>query len=127
MKDGTEEQTYFADTYALIEIIRGNENYNRYVNHNLVTTRINLAEFYYSLLNESGKDIADRYLQIYSKISIPITLSSIRKGMNLKSSHKKEHLSYPDCLGYALAVENNIKFLTGDIKFKDRKGVEWVR
>ena len=70
---------------------------------------------------------ADKYLNLYSKFVIPITDSSIRKGMELKLKYKKENLSYVDCVGYALALELGIKFLTGDQKFENKDNVEFVK
>jgi predicted nucleic acid-binding protein len=44
----------------------------------------------------------------------------------LSFENKKDKLSYTDCLGYALAMELEIPFLTGDRKFKGKKNVLWV-
>jgi len=32
-----------------------------------------------------------------------------------------------DCVGYVLAIRNNLKFLTGDEKFENKKNVEFVK
>ena len=37
------------------------------------------------------------------------------------------NLSYVDCMGYSFAVKNGMKFLTDDIKFKDKESVEFVQ
>ena len=125
MKDTT--KTLFADTYAFIEMIKGNPLYQPYTNLQIVTTLPNLIELYYYLLREFNTSIADKYLIGYSEFLTPITLPCIQYGMQFKLQHKKEKLSYVDCVGYARALQLNIKFLTGDDKFKDKPNVEFVR
>ena len=122
-----EIKIFFADTYALIELLGGNSNYRQYLNHILVTSKFNLIELYYHFLHDYNKQIADKYLNLYSKFVIPITYSCIRSGMEFKLKHKKEKLSYVDCIGYAFALELGIKFLTGDQKFEDKDNVEFVK
>lgn len=126
MKDMTEE-IFFADTYAIIEIIRGNPNYSEYTDYVLVTSKLNLIELYYHLLHDFDKDTAEKYFRVYSKFVMPISNNSIRNGMQFKLAHKKEKASYVDCVGYALALELGIKFLTGDQKFEDKDNVEFVK
>jgi len=127
MQDTTEIKIFLADTYALIELIGGNANYKPYLNHILITTKFNLIELYYHFLQDYGKETADKYLDIYSKFIIPITDNSIRNGMEFKLKYKKEKLSYVDCIGYALALELGIKFLTGDQKFENKDNVEFIK
>ncbi len=52
---------YFADTYALIEIIKGNPNYERYSKEELSTNLLNLYELYYALLKDYSEEIAKAY------------------------------------------------------------------
>lgn len=127
MKDTTEINIFLADTYALIELLGGNPDYKPYLNHILLTTKFNLIELYYHFLQDYDKETADRYLNLYSKFVIPITYNSIRKGMEFKLKYKKESLSYVDCIGYALALELGIKFLTGDQKFENKDNVEFIK
>lgn len=123
MKDTTE--VYFADTYALIEIIKGNPHFRGYLN--LVTTLYNLAELYYHCLHDHSPEVADFYLDLYTPFLVPITPTSIQLGMQLKLQYKHEKLSYVDCLGYAVAKELGIPFLTGDQKFNDKENVEFMK
>jgi predicted nucleic acid-binding protein len=118
---------FLADTYALIELLGGNPNYKHYLNHILITTKFNLIELYYHFLHDYDKEVADKYLKLYSKFLVPISNSSIQYGMEFKLKHKKEKVSYVDCIGYALALELGIKFLTGDEKFEDKDNVEFVK
>lgn len=120
-------KAYFADTYALIELLGGNQNYKPYLDCILITSRFNLVELYYYLLKDHGKKIANKYLEIYSKVVVPITLTIIKKGMLFKLKNKKSELSYADCVGYVIALEFGIKFLTGDNKFEGLSNVEFVK
>ena len=120
-------KVFLADTYALIELLGGNPNYKPYLDHILITTKFNLIELYYHFLHDYGKKIADQYLDLYSKFVISITYSSIKDAMEFKLKHKAEKLSYVDCVGYALALELGIRFLTGDEKFKNKSNVEFVK
>ena len=127
MKAMTETRIFLADTYALIELLGGNLSYKPYLNHILLTTKFNLVELYYHFLNDYNEETADKYLKLYSEFVIPISYNSIKNGMLFKLKNKKDKLSYVDCIGYALAVELRIKFLTGDKKFKDKDDVEFVK
>ena len=127
MRVMTDIKIFLADTYALIELLGGNLNYKLYLNHILITTKFNLIELYYHFLHDYDKETAGKYLNLYSKFVVPITYSCIKKGMEFKLKHKKEKVSYVDCIGYALALEFGIKFLTGDQKFKDKENVEFVK
>lgn len=127
MKDMTEIRIFLADTYALIELLGGNLRYKPYLNNILITTKFNLIELYYHFLHDYDKVTADKYLELYSKFVIPITNNTIRVGMEFKLKHREEKLSYVDCIGYAIALELGIKFLTGDQKFEDKDNVEFVK
>lgn len=120
-------EVFFADTYAIVEIIGGNPNYEAYTSAILVTNAFNLTELYYALLKDYGKKIADRYLGVYAHCSIPISTSAIQNGMQFKLANKKDRLSYADCVGYSLAAELGVKFLTGDGKFEGVDNVEFVK
>ena len=125
MKDMTE--IFFCDTYALIEIIKGNPEYQRYLNHAMMTSDYNLMELYYAFIRDYSKEEADKYFDIWSKFSIYIPRKAIRQAMEFRLANKKDSLSYIDCIGYIFSLQNRIRFLTGDIKFKNIANVEFVR
>src|SRR3989344_466998 len=125
IKDTTKK--FFADTYALIEIISGNPNYKDFFDSVLVTSKFNLLELYFTILRYHGKEEAEKYLHTYKDLVIPISYNSISMGMQFKLKYLKENLSYVDCIGYALALELDLKFLTGDQKFKDKFNVEFMK
>lgn len=117
----------FCDTYAIIEIIGGNRNYKKYTDNILTTSDYNLMELYYSFLRDYGKEIAERYFNEWVDFTVKIPRYVIKRGMEIKLKNKREKLSYVDCIGYAFALENYLLFLTGDSKFKNKKGVEFVK
>ena len=124
----TEEMNFFYDTYALLEIIAGNGNYNKYVkNAGIATTKLNLMELFYRLYILHGIEIAEFYYQKYLPFVVEISDSLIKKAAIFRAENKKKDLSYVDCIGYAFAIEHKIKFLTGDMQFKDMDDVEFVR
>lgn len=119
---------YFFDSYAIVEIILGNENYKKFEDSTIVTSTINLAEVYYFLLREYNERTADYWIKKmnFHLVNI-IKLDSVVKASKFRFENKDEQLSYADCLGYILAKELNLEFLTGDIKFKNKKNVEFVK
>ncbi|MBI2670903.1 PIN domain-containing protein [Candidatus Woesearchaeota archaeon] len=120
--------TYFYDTYAFFEIIKGNRNYNKFSSGvAIVTTRLNLMELYYGLLVKFNKNIADKYYDELLKYIIDIDDETIKQAMVFRVLHKIKNLSYVDCVGYIIAKQRNIKFLTGDKEFKDLDNIEFVK
>lgn len=120
-------KVFFCDTYALIELIGGNKNYSKYTSHILITSDYNLMELYYSFLKDYGKEVAEHHFNEWVEFTVKIPREIIKMGMEIKLLNKKEKLSYIDCIGYTFALENKIPFLTGDSKFKNKIGVEFVK
>lgn len=118
---------FFADTYALIEIIKGNKAYKNFLALDLFTSELNVMELYYHCISSHDKETAEKYLHLFLPFAVPLTVFAIRMGMEFKLLHKKEKLSYVDCTGYALAEELGIPFLTGDQKFENKENVEFVK
>ena len=120
-------KTYFFDTYAFIEIIKGSPNYKEFSEYaSIVTTKLQLMELYYSVLCESGKEKADFYYTLFSQSSVPLQDETIKHAMHFRLQHRKRKLSYVDCLGYGMAINRNLKFVTGDKEFIDMDHVEFV-
>ena len=116
---------FFFDTYAFFEMIRGNPNYEKYKEINIITSIFNLAELNYGLKKEKNKEIADKITERYKSFLISITLEDIKKAMDLKIKFKK--FSIPDAIGYTIAKKFNAKFLTGDEDFRNMPNVEFVK
>ena len=122
------EKVFFYDTYAIFEIAKGNKNYADYIEDvGIVTTKFNLMELYYRLLVIFGIDVAEFYYNRYRQFVIDVEDSIINKAMIFRVQNKNKDLSYVDCIGYIFAIEKKIKFLTGDIQFKEMGNVEFVR
>lgn len=120
-------EIFFFDTYALIELIKGNKNYEKYEDANLVITKLNLFELYYSALKDSEETIASIMLEKYSDFTIDFDNNTIELAAKFKLLNKKLNLSMTDCIGYILAKQLGITFLTGDKQFKNMDNVEFVK
>lgn len=118
---------YFADTYAIIEYLNGNPAYAPYFENRIFTSQQNLIELFYTLLKKKGEKTAVQEFIRYSSRQVPLTLHSIHAAMKFKLAHASERLSYADCIGYALARELGIPFLTGDRQFANKENVAFVK
>ncbi len=118
---------YYFDSYAFIEILRGSQSYARFRKTEFATTRLNLMEVYYWLLNRFGKEAADAFYDETAEYVIEIEDEIIKEAMVFRVQNKTKNLSYVDCIGYILAKANGLRFLTGDIQFKEMDNVEFVQ
>jgi len=116
---------YFFDTYALIEVIKKNPNYAAFFDEIVNTGVLNTIELYYSILKDLGEEKAKIAYYRFHESDLQISDEVIFDAMKLKLTNKQ--LSYADCIGYALALKNNLKFLTGDKEFKSMGNVEFVK
>ena len=119
--------SYLFDTYALVELINKNPNYFSFKDEKIFTTILNLSEFYYYLIRVYDEKTADFLTENLNAFFIMIDKSHAIKSANFRYRNKKLKLSYTDCLGYILAKEKGLKFLTGDIQFKNMENVEFVK
>jgi len=118
---------YFADTYALVEIIKGNKNYAKFLDRPLFTSIFNLYELYYIILKDYNKSQAENFFFYFKKNIIKFNDSAIFFASEFKLNNRKKSISYTDSLGYAISIENDFKFLTGDKEFKGVDNVEFVK
>lgn len=120
---------YYFDTYALLEIFYGNERYRKYLDVDVITTKLNLMEIYYHLLRVEGEDVANHYYDETIGYAIDFDDTDIKESMRfrLKMKKGKKNLSYIDALGYIIAEKLGIKFLTGDNAFEGMDNVESVK
>lgn len=118
-------KTFVADSFALIELRKQNVRYTPYKTANLIITEHALLEFSYYLLREQkdAKQTIKQFWQHTRNISQTVAYASIK----MKYALRNKQLSYTDCLGYCLARELNVLFLTGDKQFEGLPHVEWVR
>jgi len=108
----------FFDTYAIIEIVRGNPAYRAYENEPMRTSLLNLGELHYNLLKELNPYLADEWFERLKPFIVEFDAEIMRNAMIFKFAHRKRKLSTPDCVGYGLA--------TGDRQFQDLPNVEFV-
>ena len=117
----------FLDTYAMVEIFEGNQEYIIYKSEKLITTRFNLFEFYYVILSKYGKEKADIVFKNYKNIAKEVDDEVLKSAAKFKLEHKKKRFSFTDCIGYKYAESIGAKFLTGDYLFKEFQNVEFVQ
>jgi len=124
-KTGTE---LFYDTYALYALACGWPSYQKYAKGKIITTSImNLYELYYSLCKDSNNKLAEEFLQRLQSSCIVITFDAIKSASLFRLRNIKKRMSYIDCLGYKLAMQKGIKFLTGDKEFANLPNVEFIK
>ena len=122
-----EESPFFFDSYAFFEILKGNNNYQHYKKCKIVTTKLNLFELYLGLLRDIDEETAEKYLETYYPFVIDFDKVIIKSAAKLKNKLNKRNISMADCIGYSLAKQLEIKFLTGDKEFESLDNVEFVK
>ncbi len=121
------DNTYFFDSYALIEIVRGNPTYREYEHASCLTTKMNLLEVVYAFLREGKIEAASTIVREFqNKVIEPDALTIIEIAA-WKLQEKPKTFSFVDCLGYVLAKKMGIPFLTGDEEFEGKENVVFVR
>jgi len=121
-------KAFFFDTYAFFEMLKGNEKYAPYAHGvSIMTTKLNLLELHHGLRCRQGRRIADQRFDEFSMLALPIDNDVLKQSSELRAQLKQRKLSYIDCIGYVVALANNLKFLTGDQQFEDLPGVEFVK
>ncbi|MDP1695439.1 MAG: PIN domain-containing protein [archaeon] len=118
---------YFFDSYALIEIIRGNFSYEKYKVEVPTCTILNLFELHQALVREFNKQTADYWIKRFNYNLIEITKEDAINASDFKFANKDKKLSTVDCIGYVVAIKNKLKFLTGDKEFAEIDNVEYIK
>ncbi len=118
---------YFFDSYALIEVLNGNQNYAPFLPCFIITTKMNVFEVYYHFLRENNYDWAREFLLAYYPVVIDFDLETIEEAALFKLENKKKNVSMVDCIGYIVAKRYGIRFLTGDKEFEHFDNVEFVK
>ncbi len=128
MRDGSE--VFYFDTYALVELEKGNPAYSKYKDAIAVTTLLNLMEFYTVLLKLADKKLAEIKFKIYLDNCVNITPSIVKDAAEFRLKFVGKtgfKISYVDAIGYLIAKNLGIRFLTGDNAFKNLDNVEFVK
>ncbi len=115
------------DTYALVEVWKGNPVFLTLFNEQFVITDFTLAEFYLFLYKQEKEGIAIEWDNNLSGNAKPIQRETLINALKYRQDNKKENLSIFDCVGYIFALENNLKFVTGDKAFKNKENVIFIK
>lgn len=121
------ETAYFLDTYALIEIARENKNFKKFEETINFTNFLNLLELHYAINKEFGSKKADEIIDELKPLVINIEIKDIKGASVFRTKNMKLKFSYIDCLGYVMAFNRNMKFVTGDNQFKGFDNVEFIK
>lgn len=119
-------EAFFFDSYAIIEIIKGNPAYAAYKDTIIVITQLNLFEVYQAVYELLGENEADQFLEEYSTFVVDFSLFTIKEAAIMRLQYRKRNISMTDCVGYCLAKQLGRKFLTSDKEFEHFDNVEWV-
>ncbi|MBN1502759.1 PIN domain-containing protein [Candidatus Woesearchaeota archaeon] len=118
--------SFVFDTYALIEIIEGKPAYKKYVDLPVFINNLTYYEFYYLILRDRENQVT-KILNLFNFNFLEIKKEHIHDAAKFRLKNKEKKLSFPDCLGYIMAEENKMKFLTGDKEFENFDNVEFVK
>ena len=121
------KQKFFFDTYALVEIAKGNPNYEIYKDATVITTTLNLMELHYVFLRTIGEEEADSRYDEHLPFVVHFGDMTIKNATRLRFALRKRNVSYIDCIGYIIAKTLDIPFLTGDKEFEHMENVEFVK
>ncbi len=125
--EGGDFETFFFDTYALYRVYEGSEAYKKYEGCKIVLTKLNLFEIYLVILRNYGDKDAEEFFDNYCNFARDFDENVIKEAAKMKKELNKRDLSMADCIGYAMAKQFGIKFLTGDEQFKDLENVKYVK
>ncbi len=114
------------DTYALVEINNGNPKFANLLSEDAVITDATIAEFYGYLYRKYDLKTADYWHRRLSFFCRPVSRGILIKAVVFRTDNSKLNLSFFDCVGYIFAVENGMKFVTGDREFKGKPHVEFL-
>ena len=117
---------YFFDTYSLFEITNRNENYRKYFEEEIITSKLNLAELFYGFLKEGKESLIPGWKGKIKKLITAIDIDTVTAAAVFKFHNRKKPLSFIDCMGYCLAKKLSLRFLTGDKEFDSMDNVEFV-
>ena len=119
----------FLDTYALIEIHKGNVNFKKYVivPNESMTTVFNLMEIHFYYLKNHGEKEAAAIYSAVKPLVVPVSDTIIRDANSFKLANLKKRFSFADCIGYSASRKFNARFVTGDYLFKGLEGVDFLQ
>lgn len=117
---------YFWDTYALVALLEGRPEYEPFRGEPVLCERDNLYELAYYLLRDFAPERAAASVEALRPELLEVGPGLVWRAAALRLAERRRKLSYVDALGYVLAREHGLSFLTGDKAFQDMEGVEYV-
>ena len=116
------------ELYNLISSLFFEKGWDWYekMNEEIITSILNVGELYYALLKKNA-EAAEIWYEKLKQSAVLINVEIIKKAMKFRFENKSKKFSSIDCVGYVLAKERNLIFLTGDEGFKDMENVEFVK
>ncbi len=125
--DSKEQQEYFFDTYAIMELLKQSTSYASYQDKFVTLTIFNLAELYGNVLRDYSEKEANNVYAKYKASVVEIEDETLKEAVKFRKTMNKRQLSYADCIGYIYAKRHGMKFLTGDSQFENLEKVEFVK
>ena len=122
-----EDVKLFFDTYALIEIYNGGENYKKFQKTRVITSYFHLFELYYILSKEKNEEEFIEFFKYLQNFCIDLKFNWIIEASKFRQKYNKRNLSYADYIGYIIAKDLEVKFLTGDKEFEYLPNLEFVK
>ena len=113
------------DTYALVEIDKGNPRFASYADGDFVITGETLAEFYWVLMRDASQSVADHWYEKLLPYAVSVAPDLLVEAMRFRRKHKKRRISFFDAVGYVFARARNILFVTGDKEFEKLPHVDF--
>jgi hypothetical protein len=118
---------YFWDSYAVIELIKGNTNYSPYSDEPIKICIFNLVEIYWFSLHEFGEQKANEIFNTLKNCVLKLNDETLKEAVKFrKRVYANTKISYADAVGYICAKMHDLKFLTGDSAFEHLDNVEFV-
>jgi hypothetical protein len=121
---------FFLDSYAIIEMAKGNPRYLRFRSEPGLTARANLLEVYSILAQQGDEDLARACLRTLGPRAAELPLELIPKVARFRLDQlgaTGRRFSYVDASGYVYARENGYTLLTGVHEFEGLPDVAFVR
>jgi predicted nucleic acid-binding protein len=115
------------DTYALMEISKGNPKFIRYLHTHFVITDLTLAEFYSVLLREQGEAVADYWFLKLEQYAVSVSKKTLIEAVKFRYEHRKQNIYFFDAVGYIFSVTHGYYFVTGDKEFEHFPHVEFQK
>ena len=77
-------------------------------------------------MTDNFEEEIENFFNFIKKFCVDLDFKWIPESVKFRRKYLKRDLSYADCLGYVIAKDMKVKFLTGDKEFRDLEHVEFV-